>query len=314
MKRIHAIIHKELNITDYHRIIIPYKELNIPFQYSHEVNINLFDICIIHYGICDLNFIKFCHEYGKIVILDIDDHWLMPKSHDLFKRYEKFNRFDGVKALIKECDYITTTTQYLASKLLIFNKKVQVFPNCINPKTFTNCNYKKEVVTFGYTGNDYHFSNVKLLEGISNILKGYNYKINFYSNNKQYATIFGENCNIYKKLHIEEYMNVYNMHNVTIIPLRDDMYTNCKSPLKIAESGMFSMPVICSDIEPYKIIENYKTGFKCDNLLGFASAMKFYINNPEYIKIHGENLNKVTNQLFNLESVSKKRLDFLNSI
>ena len=70
-------------------------------------------------------------EMGIIMIMDIDDYWMPPKTHPLHFIVEKHKINEKITETFKHADYVTTTTNIFANEIKKFNKNVHIIPNAI---------------------------------------------------------------------------------------------------------------------------------------------------------------------------------------
>ena len=109
----------------------------------------------------------------------------------------------------------------------------------------------------------------------------------------------------------------YNEMDVVLAPLLDDEFNKCKSQLKLIEAGFMGRPVICSDIEPYKL-----DGVNEDNCFMIKSskprdwyiAMRKFMKRPELIKEMGLNLQKDMMEKYNIDKVNDARVELYREL
>lgn len=112
------------------------------------------------------------------------------------------------------------------------------------------------------------------------------------------------------------YGTMYNEADVCLAPLKNnDMFNMYKSNLKIIESGAHHCPIIASNFGPYTIddvegkIDGKQKGFLIDenNSRGWYEKMKFYVDNPDVMREHGENLYNYVKDNLSSVVVGEKR-------
>jgi len=83
---------------------------------------------------------------------------------------------------LKECDYVTTTTEIFANEIRKFNKNVIVLPNAIDPKEpqFNQPTLPSDKIRIGWLGGSSHLHDLKLLDGMVNKLKPIQEKLQYY--------------------------------------------------------------------------------------------------------------------------------------
>lgn len=122
---------------------------------------------------------------------------------------------------------------------------------------------------------------------------------------------------------ILHYGTMYREADVVLAPLKDNtLFNSVKSQLKVIEAGAYSCPIICSDYGPYTIddIEGKNDGLqkgilvKESDPMGWYNAMEFYLNNPNKIKEHGENLRNYVSSKYEISVVNQKRSEIYKKL
>jgi glycosyltransferase involved in cell wall biosynthesis len=115
---------------------------------------------------------------------------------------------------------------------------------------------------------------------------------------------------------ILNYGHMYNEADVCLAPLKNNsMFNFYKSNLKVVEAGAHHCPIIASNYGPYTIddidgkIDGKQKGFLIDENEPNAwyNAMKFYADNPEKVREHGENLYEYVKNNLSTDVVGQKR-------
>lgn len=109
---------------------------------------------------------------GVKMVCDLDDFWQLPKGFPNYSLY-KNGLTEKIKTNIKLADHITTTTEIFAKEIRKLNKNVTVIPNAIDPreKQFKPKESKSDRLRIGIICGSSHEEDIKLLEGVANILK-----------------------------------------------------------------------------------------------------------------------------------------------
>jgi glycosyltransferase involved in cell wall biosynthesis len=119
-------------------------------------------------------------------------------------------------------------------------------------------------------------------------------------------------------LPINKYATNYNYFDISLAPLVETEFNRVKSSLKVMEAGFHKKALIASHIEPYSedIIDG-KNGFLIEQKRShkdWHKTIKKLINNPEQIKDMGEALYETVKEKYNLDFVSKNRMEFYRSV
>lgn len=337
MSKILIITQEKHTGLTYHRQIVPHNHLERNYKWSiiYGFNINDFtDEQLKSFSIVcflrlvsekgeTINIINRCKKNGCKVIIDIDDYWNLPKWHELYELYKKYNITEQTIDGLVNADCITTTTPIFASKIRVYNKNVHVIPNTIDPLEYQFSDINKtysDRIRLGWIGGLYHAKDIRLIyEGIDDVFKKVNNKefqfcLGGYSTNQQYTFFEQIFTNNYKNISKEytkyllqkteesnfvgeqqpyrrlwgksvfEYAKMYNEIDISLVPLHDNDFNNCKSQIKIIEAGYFKKSVIVSDVEPY-ILDCNRT----NSILikpskrneGWNTAMRSFIKNED---------------------------------
>ena len=121
------------------------------------------------------------------------------------------------------------------------------------------------------------------------------------------------------------YGTMYNECDVVITPLKNNTTFNLvKSQLKVVEAGAHHCPIICSNYGPYTIddIEGKNDGKQKgflidednDSALKWYESMKYYIDNPDKVKEHGENLYQHVKNNYDIHIVNKIRTNLFKKL
>jgi glycosyltransferase involved in cell wall biosynthesis len=121
------------------------------------------------------------------------------------------------------------------------------------------------------------------------------------------------------------YGTMYNESDVVLTPLKNNTTFNLvKSQLKVVEAGAHHCPIICSNYGPYTIddiegkIDGKQKGFlideNSDSQMKWYEVMKYYVENPDKIKEHGENLFEYVRDNYEINIINKKRAELFRKL
>ena len=203
----------------------------------------------------------------KINIYELDDNlWALPDYLGSTKDYF-IQRLDDISDFINKCDYVTTTTDYLAdeiSKHTGFPRdKIITIPNYLNTKIlFIGKTSQDGKVRIAWTMDTRRkdFDIIPVEKTLHKLLKEYPDKLEI--------TFFGDVPKSFIKeknvrivpfnKNIEEYYMSLMIHpiDIGICPAQDTIFNNSKSNLKAIEYGAIGIPVVASPISPYNGIKD----------------------------------------------------------
>jgi glycosyltransferase involved in cell wall biosynthesis len=255
-----------INGVVYHRLFTPHLRMQIDGQadvsvcQSQEEWLTLdytqFDLIIFSrwLGTKHYDVLKKIADSGTPYVVDIDDHWILPKYNPAYWAYRK-----GIKQCVKDsinyADAVITTTPALAKEIRQINENVVIASNCLD---YTHKQWeaepmeRTEKVKVGWVGGVTHEEDLKL---IADQIKGLD--IEFYICGYTPGEIWNRiaksmpDAKIVEGTSVFEYGEVYRHFDFVVAPLHDTKFNNCKSELKIVEASAYKKPIICSAVYPY---------------------------------------------------------------
>ena len=222
---------------------------------------------------------------------------------------------------IYRSDAVICSTQYLADsiKSIVGNKPIHIAPNCINNRTWKFNKPKKnhEGIRIGYVGGGAHDEDIRIVyRAILPILDESDYVKLVIRYGGWKPKWLEDHRNIdFKSVawSIDEYpQKLADMDlDLALAPLRDSEFNRCKSNLKWLEWGSMNIPLMASNVEPYKKTKGNM--ILVDNNIHFWSrAIRDFINNP--IKINDSGLRKDVLKNYNLYGQTNKLVSFFKSL
>jgi hypothetical protein len=335
---------QKLNGLSFHRLFVPFSKISDSIEFKCDVFPDL-DIlsdnqlkeyhAVVYQREIDtsgksLEKIKRYHSLGIKVIFDIDDIWLLPQTHQLYKIYRQYNIPDQTIEILKYVDLVITTTKHLANKIKKYTNKVEVIPNCLDAmdEQWQPNKTKSEHTRFGYIAGIFHKVDVSILQ--MPILKAYRNNLNAqfvlggYNDNEDYkyyervlsANNFDSNKYLrLNSLHVHEYGKAYNYTDVSLIPLQHNLFSECKSEIKLLEAGMHGNPAIVSDVLPYNTFPKETAIFLSNHdVNGWFKVIRELTRNEAMKKEYAESLRIYINKNYNIEKWTQIRKQILKSV
>ncbi len=106
---------------------------------------------------------------------------------------------------------------------------------------------------------------------------------------------------------VEEFGHVYKDIDVSVVPLVNNQFNNCKSELKVIEAAFKGKCVIASNVAPYTICLNEKNSYLVNSSREFYDKMKRALQNPQEVVDKILQLRDDILPKYNLQLLSKKR-------
>lgn len=268
-------------------------------------------------------------KYHFRVAVDVDDWWHLDPHHIMF-RYSKTN--NGAAHAVKHlriADVVTCTHERLAERVYEFNKNVVVLPNAIpEERTWVSAAPSTEKYPFPvertksanghkrifWQGSVTHEKDIELLrqtvkyldkECFMMVMAGYTNQIEWermadcYTNYKKMPGV------VLPGLLPTEYYRNYKYADVCVVPILSTKFNCYKSNLKILEAAHSGLPVIASNVHPYKNIPGLMYAEKKSDWLA-------WLLNQDAWADHAERLAKHCQREYNFETINLNRATIFN--
>lgn len=241
--------------------------------------------------------VKRCHSAGAKVVLDIDDYWNLPSDHGMHQYAKQVNLKQNTEDAVVFSDLIVTTTEFFGDKIKRLNKNTVILPNTINKNEdqwkVMDIQDPDKRTRYGWIGGVWHSQDLDLMEDSIQYLyndkklDGYKICLGGWTDNDQYKyierllTLNHTRRDKYKRMigqPFNNYGTLYDGIDVSLVPLRDNTFNNCKSPLKLIEAGAKRKAVIASSVLPYTEFPDntYYRIDKNNNKKGWYKAIKAF--------------------------------------
>lgn len=304
---------------DYHRVVMPYAGN----KFQPKENVLVFNRIFSH-GPEEAKKLK---SQGYKIIVDLDDFYELNPEHYMAHVFTHHSQ--NIVEMIKLADVVTTTTEYLASKLRHLNRNIVVIRNALpfDQGQFTRTRDRASGTPLIWAGGASHEPDLSLLWNSfdDNLLTiaGYEVYPNAQEGSYQYIAseewrkVKGKFPGAYYKSAVKnlgEYMNVYNGHKIALAPLVDNTFNSCKSNLKILEAGAKALPIICSKVLPYYNPIDENVVIYAESKMEWHYEVTKLIRNPNYAKDRGEMLAQHVRLHYNLSDANELRRQVLESL
>ena len=175
------IVNSDLAGVGHFRSIWPAQEMIKKFGNDLHVKINMnpsleemktYDIIHFHRQLGPFEKTDFImgelKKAGVTLIVDIDDYWSPPTTHPLYHLVKQENLGEKITNVLKQADYVTTTTDLFAKEIKKYNKNVIVIPNAIdvNHKMWQPSEEidKGDKLRVSWIGGSSHLKDLELLD------------------------------------------------------------------------------------------------------------------------------------------------------
>jgi glycosyltransferase involved in cell wall biosynthesis len=330
------VITQQNSGVGYHRLMMPIYYMKKSFAFftdtiNDEILSEQYDLVVVNRYIpsCHIDQLKAYREkYGFKLILDIDDYWYLDPWHILYDQYDA----DPIIEHIKAADLVTCTNMGLRFQISKYNENVHVVPNALpyGKDQFTDVHTPGEKVRVVYTGSITHEKDVALLGNPfkrvlsdKHLVNQMHFTLCGYDPGNEYSKIVWHKMinnftvalkmpgAVKKALPINEYMNFYNEADVSIVPLVESRFNSMKSNLKVLEAATKKIPVIVSNVDPYK---GCPYTVKVTKQTDWYKAIKKVATDAIYRKEIGEANYEWCNQYFHLDKINELRHQLYDSL
>ena len=111
---------------------------------------------------------------------------------------------------------------------------------------------------------------------------------------------------------VYNYGFMYNLIDLALAPLADNEFTRCKSHLKILEAGAHYLPIICSNVEPYK--EFISQGLVYSSEGNWDGRIKDLLKHPQNGVKMGKVLGEYVREHYKIEKINIIRNESLHNL
>lgn len=314
--KIAVIIEEKLNGVMFYRQVIPHSFMlrkdEVQIHFTDIVSLKLltdeqlseFDIVHVSYWMWDGVLNSKLKEIGIKLIIDIDDYWNVDRYHELYDYYKENNRPKKIIKTMQNADAITTTTPVLADRIKPYNSNIGTFNNALMEDDYIKP-IRNEIPFAAWIGGSNHSSDLMLIQHLQ---KGF--RIPVYIPD-MYRPVFKDKFLYYQRQDIPNYLSLYNSYEIILSPLRKSKFNGYKSPLKVMEAGMFSKPLIVSDVDPFtQYLKHKENCLVVRKKSEWGKFLKLLVNDEEMRNELGRNLNKDIIREINLPEITERRWKF----
>jgi glycosyltransferase involved in cell wall biosynthesis len=281
-------------------------------------------------------------QLGKFFHFDTDDLLTdLYEEHKLYGVYKDQKLDEITKFCYYNADLVTVTQTKFAHRIQPYVGKILAVVRNVIDYNLPCWNAKRvdtKYTRIGWAGGIHHRTDVDVIAAIPHLVNQKvgreNVKWNFYGHpppgqekkggwedsvwpeyrQKILKAFKGQpNYQIYYALPPDQYGVYYADMDIAIAPLEMNTFNDSKSDIKVAEAGRYKVPLVASNVGCYnETIKNGETGYLIDPdapKTEWVRILSKLCKDRQLTKHMGENLHKVTEDLFNARKVAKQRYD-----
>jgi glycosyltransferase involved in cell wall biosynthesis len=315
----------------YHRLMLPVSQMTkekatitdtIPDNFDY-------DIVFINRLWAKDDIFKLREKHNFKLVVDLDDYWILDHHHLDYEMYSTHGVDTMIVKHIKAADLVTCTHERLAERIKPYNSNVHILPNAIpyGKMQFTDVVNESDLVRLFWCGGISHEQDMKILKPVTAdlLVSDFADKIKMvlggYSDSniteetiwKSMAASFtggGLLNNVaYRGMSVFEYYTMYENADICLVPLRKTQFNAFKSNLKILEAAGKKLPVIVSEVDPYK-------GFPKEvvNYGNWEQNIRELVHDEQSRKEQGEALYQYCLKHYNFDEINQKRTELFKGL
>ncbi|CBJ35293.1 glycosyltransferase [Ralstonia solanacearum] len=236
---------------NYHRIILPLSNMRC-------VRNSKTPILFINRVGLEADAIDRFRTSGFRVVVDLDDDILLPPGHLLYDLHQAKGISQRLVENIRRADVVTVTNSVLAGKVAPYHRNIVVVPNAlpfdVGQFSLSTSDEGRKIVYVGGFGHEADLAIIRdavprdefTIAGdpgmvTDNVLAPSWQRI-------REAFYFAE---FQPVLRIDQYMRHYDRRCISVAPLVDTQFNQCKSNLKALEAGAKGLAFVASRVHPY---------------------------------------------------------------
>jgi glycosyltransferase involved in cell wall biosynthesis len=246
---------------------------------------------------------------------------------------------DNVLDELSAASVMTTTTEYLADVYRKHAKRIEVIPNGVDFELWKGKENDTDKFRIGLFGSNTHVKDWReAVDSIKRFLDEHPDSIlvsnfflrlpeghtgSFYGSKfrrviPEYfeSLIKSERVEMWGPCEIQDYPEWLANKKVDVIlaPLADSQFNRGKSNIKWLEATALGIPVIASELEPYKDIEHGKTGLLAPKPIDFYRQLKRLYKDKQERKRMAANALEVVKSKYDMAKIAAKYVNVLNSL
>lgn len=200
----------------------------------------------------------------KLIWETDDDLWNIDPANKRAAKVFTPDYLRGLEPCVRSAHLVTVTNEHLAEQMSRFNPNVAIVPNMIDGPLCEMLRVRNERVTIGWAGGDSHRRDLgRIIGPLHRIVRTTDAVVHTIGQD------FGDILRLPEDRHwhtgwearlIAYYASID--FDIGLAPIEDTIFTRSKSYIKALEYGALGIPVIASDVGPYReYVDDGVTGF-----------------------------------------------------
>ncbi len=327
---------------DYHRVIMPLEYMGVKLDDFKDINtierqeqifsttrVLIFNRMVKSAGGLEW-ILKMRKKFGFKIVCDVDDYWHLYPNHHQYAGWIENKYPQNIEACMRAADAVFVTNDLLYNRARQFSMNVHVVPNGLpfGRDQFNAHRNESDEFRVMYAGGSSHFWDVREMRvaleklnkdnlGAQYIMAGHNGKPDGDFAKIERVFNLGNKLKGYRRqlaLPLESYMDSYNNADLSLAPLVNNRFNECKSNLKTIEAGCKNIPIICSNMLPYAEELDSKFIMLASNTREWYENIRYCIKNPNFTKDSGESLGHYVRARYDLFKINELRKQIFESL
>ncbi len=243
-----------------------------------------------------------------------------------FNIEENFNRHQTLKDFLGFADLVTCTTQRLADVMRQYCKEIAILSDSIDFKKWQPLPLIKEesIVKLWWAGGFSHYEDLKLIADSVEKVMGKHPNVHLYLMGEQFRNGALKLAGFEDRVKRLPWRNTCcyplavaaESPDIGLIPLTQNGFNVCKSPLKWAELASLGIPSICSGVPPYSdVYDGQNMAMVVENDLGaWVEAISALVESADIRKQIGRAAYETVNEKYNARTNAKMWMDVYKEV
>lgn len=275
----------------YYRIRLPFEELRKHgHNAQHERYAEAFDdswpILVaqrLGFPGFEIEWLKLFRKHAMVWETD-DDLWSVDPVNKRAARVFTPDMLKGLEFCVRSARLVTVTNDHLAERMGRFNPNIAVVPNMIDAALPKMQRVRRDNLTIGWAGGDSHARDLaKIIRPLHRIVRETD--VHVHTIGQDFSKTLRLPADRHRhtgwELKLIKYYSTLDF-DIGLAPLEDTTFTRSKSYIKALEYGALGIPVIASDVGPYReYVEDGITGFLVRSESEWIDRMRLLIADPE---------------------------------
>lgn len=222
-------------------------------------------------------------DWGGITkrVYECDDDMLNVDPSGL-PHLTKSDLHDTIRECLQISELVTVSTEPLAEQFSQYNDNVVVLPNYINAELLDLERPRRDKLTLGWAGGVSHLADWAIVQDPIRDALAEHPDIDLHFVGNDFSPMLG------RRARFDPWeMNVWDYYknvdfDIGVAPLADSGFNRCKSYIRCLEYGALGIPVVASNVTPYRdYIIDGTTGYLVDNGEQWRARIRELINDAD---------------------------------